>query len=218
MFGGRWRGKESIGQGGKDFTAEFGGKGSEDSPISGGISWTIGRRAGGALTDSRSDSTPTESGGHQTILVAVDFSADSEAAVVWASRYAALVGAELLILHVIHDPEEAPGYYRRSEKDSLRPMEDVAKEMLEEFLETVQRKHSEVAEAKGLKTELVKGIPATRILEAAESADAALIVMGSRGRTGLPHLLLGSKAERVVQMSPRPVTIVKSGIDHTQQQ
>jgi nucleotide-binding universal stress UspA family protein len=168
------------------------------------------------LAESRSDSTPAVSGGHQTILVAVDFSADSEAAVVWASRYATLIGAELLILHVIHDPGEAPGYYRRSEKDALRPMEDVAKEMLEEFLETVQRKHSEVAEVKELKTGLVRGIPATRILEAAEKADAALIVMGSRGRTGLPHLLLGSKAERVVQMSPIPVTIVKSEISHTQ--
>lgn len=168
------------------------------------------------MAESRSDSTPAVSASGTTILVAVDFSADSEAAVVWASRYAALVGADLLVLHVIHDPGEAPGYYRRSDKDALRPMEDVAKEMLEEFLETVRRKHSEVAGVKELKTELVRGIPATRILEAAESADAALIVMGSRGRTGLPHLLLGSKAERVVQMSPRPVTIVKSEIGETQ--
>ena len=56
----------------------------------------------------------------------------------------------------------------------------------------------------------MRGIPGSRILEAAESADASLIVMGSRGRTGLPHLLLGSKAERVVQLSPIPVTIVKA--------
>ena len=57
---------------------------------------------------------------------------------------------------------------------------------------------------------IVKGIPATRILEIAETRHARLIVMGSQGRTGLPHLLLGSKAERVVQMSPIPVTIVKA--------
>ena len=34
--------------------------------------------------------------------------------------------------------------------------------------------------------------------------------MGSRGRTGLQHLLVGSKAERVVQLAPMPVTIVKA--------
>jgi len=37
-----------------------------------------------------------------------------------------------------------------------------------------------------------------------------MIVMGSQGRTGLAHALLGSKAEQVVRLSPIPVTIVKS--------
>ena len=50
----------------------------------------------------------------------------------------------------------------------------------------------------------------TRILEVAEKLEAIMIVVGSQGRTGLPHLLLGSKAERVAQLSPIPVTIVKS--------
>jgi len=140
----------------------------------------------------------------------VDFSADSEAALVWACRYVSFTGAGLLVLHVVHDPGDAPGYYRRGEEDALRPMEDVAKEMLEEFLEQVQGDHSEVAAVRNLETKLVRGIPASRILEAAASVDAGLIVMGSRGRTGLPHLLLGSKAQRVAQLSPVPVTIVKS--------
>jgi len=43
----------------------------------------------------------------------------------------------------------------------------------------------------------------------ADKIDASMIVMGSQGRTGLPHLLLGSKAERIAQLSPVPVTIVK---------
>ncbi len=54
------------------------------------------------------------------------------------------------------------------------------------------------------------GLPITRILEVAEEIGAQLIVMGSHGRTGLPHLLLGSKAEKVAQLSPIPVTIVKN--------
>jgi nucleotide-binding universal stress UspA family protein len=37
-----------------------------------------------------------------------------------------------------------------------------------------------------------------------------MIVMGSKGRTGLSHILLGSKAEQIVRLSPIPVTIVKA--------
>ena len=58
---------------------------------------------------------------------------------------------------------------------------------------------------------MVVGLPATRILEVAEILGAQLIVMGSRGLTGIAHLMLGSKAQRVVQLSPIPVTIVKDG-------
>ncbi len=144
------------------------------------------------------------------VLVAVDFSKDSETALVWACRYVGLTGDGLTVLHVVHDPGEAPGYYRVREEDAFRPMEDVAREMLEEFLEKARKDHPEVAAVTTMDTKLVRGIPASRILEAVEALGAGLIVMGSRGRTGLPHLLLGSKAERVVQLSPVPVTIVKA--------
>ena len=82
------------------------------------------------------------------------------------------------------------------------------------FIETLAETHPELKEFDRLKTELVDGIPETRILEIAEKIDARMIVMGSRGLTGLPHLLLGSKAERIAQLSPRPVTIVKRGQEH----
>ena len=144
------------------------------------------------------------------ILVAVDFSKDSKAALHWACSYADQVGAEILALHVVHDPVETPGAYRRSEADALRPMEDVASDMLNEFIEKFREAHPELAALGALKTRLVRGIPETRILEVAEQDEAQIIVMGSRGRTGVPHLLLGSKAEHVVQRSPIPVTIVKA--------
>ncbi|MGB5535376.1 MAG: universal stress protein, partial [Thiogranum sp.] len=57
---------------------------------------------------------------------------------------------------------------------------------------------------------LVVGLPVNRILEVAKKSDASMIVMGSQGRTGLAHALLGSKAEQVVHLSPIPVTIVKA--------
>lgn len=144
------------------------------------------------------------------ILVAVDFTADSEAALLWACRYGGSIGIPVIVLHVIHDPGDAPGYYRKVEADLLRPLEDVAAEMMSEFLERVRHQHPELEALESIETVLVKGIPATRIMEVAKSTAARIIVMGSRGRTGLPHLLLGSKAERVVQLAPVPVTIVKA--------
>ena len=142
----------------------------------------------------------------------MDFYPHSEEAVKFAASMAELMGTPLLILHVVHDPVDVPGFYTHEEKKErrLQRMEDVAMEMLEEFLQTVRANHSDVAATGKLETKLVRGIPAPRILEAAEQVKASMIVMGSRGRTGLPHLLLGSKAERIAQMAPMPVTIVKA--------
>ena len=144
------------------------------------------------------------------VLVAVDFSKDSKAALAWAGEYAGQVGAKLMVLHVVHDPGEAPGSYKKSDQDLLRPMEDVANKMLTDFLEEVKAENPQLAALSNAERVLVTGIPETRILEFARSSGARGIVIGSRGRTGLPHLLLGSKSERVAQLSPVPVTIVKA--------
>ncbi|MDH3472870.1 MAG: universal stress protein [Rhodospirillales bacterium] len=163
------------------------------------------------MTEEISETRQDPAGEDGPILVAVDFAPDSEAALLWACDYAGCVKAGLVVLHVVHDPADAPGYYRKGKKDLLRPMEDVAIEMMDEFLAEVAEKHPGLDILEHAEKVVVKGIPATRILEIARTKGARLIVMGSRGRTGLPHLLLGSKAERVVQMSPIPVTIVKAG-------
>lgn len=144
------------------------------------------------------------------ILVAVDFTPDSEAALIWACEYAALAGSDVTVLHVVHDPADAPGSYRAKESDLLRPMQDVAAGMMKDFLEKFRAKRPELTALQDAEALLVKGIPATRILEQAKARKASIIVMGSRGHTGLPHLLLGSKAERVVQLATVPVTIVKA--------
>lgn len=144
------------------------------------------------------------------VLVAVDFTADSEAAFIWGCEYAECAGATVVVLHVVHDPGDAPGSYRRKEEDALRPSDEIAREMMVKFLEDVRKKTDLTSAGEKAESLVIQGIPATRILEAAEKIGAQIIVMGSRGRTGLPHLLLGSKAERVVQLSPIPVTIVKA--------
>ena len=162
------------------------------------------------MTEENSKASKTSEISSGPILVALDFTADSEAALIWACQYADCVGASVIGLHVVHDPGEAPGYYHKADEDLLRPLEDVAADMMNEFLERVCGDHPELAALQSMATILVKGIPPTRILEIAQSKGARMIVMGSRGRTGLPHLLLGSKAERVVQLAPIPVTIGKA--------
>jgi universal stress protein A len=144
------------------------------------------------------------------ILVPVDFSNYSEAALVCAADLADMIREPLIVLHVVHDPGEAPGYYAvKGRKKQLHRLEDVAAEMLQEFMENVKKKHPGNMAIKNAQTELVTGLPVNRILEVAEKNHARMIVMGSQGRTGLSHVLLGSKAEQVVHLSPIPVTIVK---------
>ena len=144
------------------------------------------------------------------ILVAVDFSPFSEAALLWAARTARCFEAPLVALHVVHDPASAPGYTQhvKKRKRHLKRIAEAADEMMSGFLKEMTARHPKLLA--DLDHRLVVGLPITRILEVAEEIDAQLIVMGSRGRTGLPHLLLGSKAEKVAQLSPVPVTIVKN--------
>ena len=148
------------------------------------------------------------------ILVPIDFSAYSEAALLWAARAAKSFRQRILVLHVVHDPESAPGSYELKDTEGhVQRLEDAAATMLADFVERMRRDHPELEAIQELETSLSVGLPPTRILEVAEKSGANLIVMGSQGRTGLSHLLLGSKAARVAQLSPIPVTIVKATIE-----
>jgi nucleotide-binding universal stress UspA family protein len=76
-------------------------------------------------------------------------------------------------------------------------------------MEDMQKKYPELDTLHKAEKLLVVGIPVTRILETADKTEARMIVMGSQGRTGLSHVLLGSKAEQIVRLANIPVTIVK---------
>lgn len=143
------------------------------------------------------------------VLVATDFSADSAAALLWAAQHVQLSGAPLLVLHVVHDPAEAAGFYRRDEKDAERTMSEVANEMMNAFLKKMRNENPGITPIEHAKPELVVGLPPTRIIEVAEREGAQLIVIGSRGLSGLSGILIGSVAERVAQLAPVPVVIVK---------
>lgn len=145
------------------------------------------------------------------VLVPVDFSTHSEAALLTGVELAACLGRPLLVLHVVHDPGEMPGYYSRAlKKKQLQRIEDGAAEMLYEFLDRVAKDHPELKKLKKLDSMLVKGLPTNRILEVAEKKHAGMIVIGSKGFTGIKHLVMGSVAERVVHFAHVPVTVVKA--------
>jgi nucleotide-binding universal stress UspA family protein len=154
--------------------------------------------------------TATSSSPDGAILVAVDFSEDSGRALFWAARQAGLEGSPLIILHVVHDPAASPGFYHKPDENWLRPMIDVAEDMMADFLARAKADHPDLPALAAASVRLVSGLPAGRIVEVADETKAHLVVIGSRGRTGLQSILLGSVAERVAQICSVPVVIVKT--------
>jgi nucleotide-binding universal stress UspA family protein len=145
------------------------------------------------------------------VLVPVDFSCHSEAALIYAVDLARCLHQPVLVLHVVHDPGVMPGYHSRAlKKKQLHRIEDGAADMLAEFLKNVLERHSHLSGLREIQSMLIKGLPSTRIMEVAKQQQASLIVLGSKGLTGLKHLMIGSVAERVVHMARTPVVVVKS--------
>ncbi len=141
-----------------------------------------------------------------TILVPVDFSPGSEAAVEWAQTLAGAFSATLILLHVVDTATSAvlggPG-------GVLAPPPPT---MLIDELRQEARKAMDglAARTPGAKTLIKEGAPRHEIVTAAKEFGADLIVMGTHGRTGLAHLLFGSVAEHVLRHAPAPVFTVRS--------
>lgn len=144
------------------------------------------------------------------ILVAIDFSEDSKAALIWACAFAERTGAELVLLHVVHDLASHPGFYFAKKSKHLQPMQEVAESMMEEFLDIVRSENPGLQPLERAALQLVPGLPPTRIVEVAGLLNASQIVMGSRGMTGLTHKRLGAVAQRVAELSAIPVVLLKS--------
>ena len=145
------------------------------------------------------------------VVIAIDFSDDSKAALEWGMEEAVLRNAPVTILHVVHDPGDAPSYYHKKKK-IIVPLTEVAEQIFDEFIDECRAEIPALKKMddRRVRRKLAKGVPVRRILEFSEKCDARMIVMGSRGQTGIKHLLMGSKAEQVVQLSPIPVMIVKA--------
>lgn len=162
------------------------------------------------MSDNETDVLYNDPGEEQCVLVAVDFSDDSRDALLWGCRYASLVEQPLVILHVIHDPASDPGFYKDASSKELRPMQEVAERKMEEFLAKLREDYPDYSLLCHSKTHLLPGLPPSRIIEVARLLNASVIVMGSRGHTGLGHILLGTVTDRVVKLATRPVVVIKS--------
>jgi nucleotide-binding universal stress UspA family protein len=141
------------------------------------------------------------------ILVPTDFSPTSDLALDYAREIAQRFGASLHLLHVLEDPfvhgPFASDLFIDERADVRRAILDDARARL---ARRVRRREGEVAAASA---EIVSGHSAETIVTHAHELGADLIVMGTHGRTGLAHLLIGSVAERVFRTSPCPVMTVR---------
>lgn len=149
----------------------------------------------------------------QKILVPVDFSEHSERALRTAVMLARGAGASLTLVHV-YDPIAlaVPQGYELLGEAQVRGLLDELQRNL------AQQKKLALAEASTdpvgahpllVETRLLHGFVATEICQLAEERGFDLIVMGTHGRRGLRHALLGSVAERVVRMAPCAVLTVR---------
>ncbi len=162
-----------------------------------------------AELESLARSTAKKSG-QPMILAPVDFSDHSRAALVQASEFAKRLQSKLVVLHVVHDPGEMPGYYSKLvKKKRATRMQDIAAEAFHDFMEETIEANPKLEALLNSHRLMVIGLPVTRILEVVRHLDPIMVVMGSQGRTGLKHLVIGSKAAQIVQLCPIPVAIVK---------
>lgn len=150
-------------------------------------------------------------GSDAPVLVAVDFSEGADAAFEWALDLVRACGAPLLVLHVVHDPLDEPGSYATPRGDEIEPVEEIAERRLARYLEEKRAAHPELRGEIAMRSVLAVGLPVTRILEVSKREGAQLVVMGSKGRTALADVLLGSKVERVAHLSPISVAVIKGG-------
>lgn len=144
--------------------------------------------------------------GHfRKLLVPLDFSKHSDAALALAIELASEHAAEVHLLHAYELPAAVTMAYGVAIPQAVWDgVQEAALARLEEG-----RKRLEAAGIRGT-THLVTGPAADAIAQAAESVAADLIVMGTRGLTGLKHVLLGSVAERTIRTAPCPVLTLKS--------
>ena len=137
------------------------------------------------------------------IMVPTDFSAPADAALDYARDVARQFGASIDLVHVFDDPFTSGAFVGDGTVVMPFELREAAEKYAREQLDSRHAAHA--AALAGSSTSFLMGPPAKCLVEHAKENKADLIVMGTHGRTGLGHLLLGSVAERVVRTASCPV-------------
>lgn len=139
------------------------------------------------------------------IMCPVDYSPGSKEALRTAATMAAESGAELVIIHA-WDPLFTAGADLGLTADLMGELRTAVEEGL-----ALWRADAEKLGARRVTSVFLTGSPWNEIVRAARNDPAFdLIVMGTHGRTGLKHVLIGSVAEKVVRHADCPVLVVRS--------
>jgi nucleotide-binding universal stress UspA family protein len=137
------------------------------------------------------------------ILLATDFSRWAQRAEDYACALACSWKASLTVLSVAEFPPGLNPDYLVNQQY----LADLLKHASAELVDLKGR-----AERRGIEvtTRVATGIPSEEVISVARAEDSDLIVVGTRGKTGLAHILLGSTAERVIRGAPCPVLSVRT--------
>jgi len=139
----------------------------------------------------------------QHILVPTDLSAYADYALDYAIALARKLQARLTLLHIIHLTPLAMGDIGAA---GLVPyLDEMAADAQQRMQALLNRVYQEGLQGE---TAIVQGVPFQTIVDMAGN-DVDMIVMGTHGRTGLTHALMGSVAEKVVRLSPCPVLVTR---------
>lgn len=136
------------------------------------------------------------------ILCCVDFSPSGSYAFEHALAIATRHGATIELLHVM----EPSAYAQDKPLENDKTFADLLRDRLRAMAGSVDTDLL-------IETDLATGIPYIEIVNRAKSWPADMIIMGTHGRTGMKHLLIGSVAERVVRTASCPVLTVRHS-DH----
>jgi len=137
----------------------------------------------------------------KTILVAVDGSEHSEKAVRYACAMGPPLEADVILLHVVPMLVSATPYHDTVSDQPFMALQKVGEDIL--------AKAKEIAGNCPVTDMIDHGDPAQRIMEIAEEKNVDLIVMGSRGVSGIKRLFVGSISDKVSNQAPCPVMIVR---------
>lgn len=141
---------------------------------------------------------------YENILVPVDGSDPALEAVRHGARLATVHDARVHLLYVV----DTQALVESAGPDVLGALEKTGESALEEA-----RQAATDAGAESVATSIAQGVPHRAIVDGVDEMAIDAVVMGTHGRTGLDRLLLGSVTEKVLRLSPVPVTAVRPAGD-----